>query len=438
MPTLPTLYPATPDGTATTMNAPVGAATYAQALQTNDGDTSYVTSGLDSSGSVFVNMDNMPADFDRIDTLTVSCVVKLQGTRADDTTQLYAQVFAADEATALTDEILVTDHTTGPTYTVDSTPLPINASGAGAAKAMWDGKKLRLRWVFAKSGKSDGIALRVTQAYLDGTYFAPNILPTARATATPNPAPDEVTPIALDGTTSSDPDGAIASYKWEKISGPAGAFDTPNAATCTFTPGAVWTGFSSDFTGVNGDPWDPAKWDRYMGVGAIIDIQNNQGRILSPASTLARAFSRDSAVPADQEHLFTVQWTLGVQYISYYFRSEAAVGVDSADPCYRLQWRPASTTGMWLHKRDAAGVTTTLANVSDDLPSDTTAKWWFRIRAVADQIQARWWQDGTAEPTTWGISVNDVAYKGPKIGLQDASSSETTTILDDLTISPAT
>lgn len=172
MAVLPTLYPAAPDGTATTMAAPVGAATHAEAMQTNDGDTSYATSGVDSAGSVFVNLDDTPTDFSSMDSLTVSCVVRLNGTQTDDTTALYAQIFAADEATALTDEVFVTDHLTGSAYTVDSTALVLNATGAGADKATWDGARLRLRWAYTKSKASDGIALRVTQTYLDGAYTA--------------------------------------------------------------------------------------------------------------------------------------------------------------------------------------------------------------------------------------------------------------------------
>lgn len=171
MAVLPTLYPQPPDGTVTTMAAPVGYATYAEAMQVNDGDTSYITSGLDSAGSVFVNLDDMPADFGGFNSVSISCVVRLFGTQVDDTTALYAQVFAADEVTPLTGEVFVTDHSTGPTYTIDATNLDLSSAGLNEGKATWDGAKLRLRWEYIKSGKSDGIDLRVTQSYLDGDYW---------------------------------------------------------------------------------------------------------------------------------------------------------------------------------------------------------------------------------------------------------------------------
>lgn len=170
----------------------VGASTYADAILTFD-EGSYITSGLDSSGSVFVNLDNVPVDFLSMDSLTVSCVVRLEGTQSDDTTQLYAQIFQSDEATALTDEAFVTDHTTGATYTTDSTAMVLNANGSSAGEAVWNGAMLRLRWVFTKQMASDGIALRVTQAYVDGIY-----------------TPGEPPPIVVGVTQVSETDSALS------------------------------------------------------------------------------------------------------------------------------------------------------------------------------------------------------------------------------------
>jgi hypothetical protein len=42
-------------------------------------------------------------------------------------------------------------------------------------------------------------------------------------------------PVILDGSGSSDPDGAIASYQWSQISGTSVALSSPNEATTTFT-----------------------------------------------------------------------------------------------------------------------------------------------------------------------------------------------------------
>lgn len=232
---LPTLYPATPDGTATTMSAPVGAATYAEAIQTNDGGTSYVTAGVDSAGNVFVNLDDTPADFETMDSLTVSCVVRLEGTVTDDTTALYAQVFAADETTALTDEVFVTDQATGNTYTTDSTALVLSAAGTTATKADWDGARLRLRWEYVKTRASDAIALHVTQSYLDGAYTASG--PTQPvANAGPYQIAAYGSTVTLDATAST---GGELSYSWEQISGTAVTLTGATTANPTFTAPSV-------------------------------------------------------------------------------------------------------------------------------------------------------------------------------------------------------
>lgn len=73
-----------------------------------------------------------------------------------------------------------------------------------------------------------------------GTATAPNTPPVAVAIATPDPVTDNLSVITLDGTSSYDPDGTIASYLWEQVSGPAGTIANSAAAYTTFTPGAGW------------------------------------------------------------------------------------------------------------------------------------------------------------------------------------------------------
>jgi peptidoglycan/xylan/chitin deacetylase (PgdA/CDA1 family) len=46
-------------------------------------------------------------------------------------------------------------------------------------------------------------------------------------------------------------------------------------------------------------------------------------------------------------------------------------------------------------------------------------KWWVRIDAQGTQIKARFWQDGTIEPTTWKVSATDSQWAGgyPAVGV---------------------
>ncbi|MCK9901284.1 PKD domain-containing protein [Glutamicibacter sp. V16R2B1] len=65
----------------------------------------------------------------------------------------------------------------------------------------------------------------------------------SNAPPTANAGPDQLgivdSPVTLDGTGSSDPDGTIAAYAWTQVSGPAVTLSSASAAQPTFTPTAV-------------------------------------------------------------------------------------------------------------------------------------------------------------------------------------------------------
>ena len=46
-------------------------------------------------------------------------------------------------------------------------------------------------------------------------------------------------------------------------------------------------------------------------------------------------------------------------------------------------------------------------------------RWWIRLRAEGTTVQARFWRDGTSEPTTWKASVTDSYFAGgrPSFGV---------------------
>lgn len=360
MPALPTLYPQTPDGTATTMNAPVGAATYAEALQTSDGDTSYVTSGLDSAGSVFLNFTDMPADFGTMETLSVSCVVRLEGTRTDDTTGLYAQVFAADETTALTDEVFVTDHTTGNTYTIDSTAMVLTATGAaGEGKATWDGARLRLRWVFVKTGKSDAIALRVTQAYLDGTY----------KTSTPTTYDFDFN----DMTVGAD----LYSYGWQR------GWNTGDTSTIVASP-----------LGGNAVRYNPTTANRKYTAPPSATI---------PSLGDADVSMRWRLVPGDG---------LGETVSGDFFRlNVSASGAAGAENAIFTELSMESDGRKVLDLRDYKAGASTIIQTNPWVWEADVWYWW-RIRKVGDTVYYKHWRADEAEPTAWLNSTTTTLGKG--------------------------
>lgn len=53
---------------------------------------------------------------------------------------------------------------------------------------------------------------------------------------------------------------------------------------------------------------------------------------------------------------------------------------------------------------------------SSSISADTTHGWWVRVVASGTTIQARIWQDGTSEPSTWNINTTDSTYSSGGFG----------------------
>ncbi|MGZ8527385.1 MAG: SwmB domain-containing protein [Candidatus Limnocylindrales bacterium] len=167
--TLPTLLP-TADGTrdATVQVRGVTLAFDAidEGLAAAD-TTSYLQNQQGFAGRYFALLTDMPGDFTSIGTLSISIRARTVGI-SDDQTTLFAQVVAADETTALSNEVLVaTNPGPGGWTTVSNVALSGLTPGS---KATWDGARLRLRWAYSQVGTADSTQLRLTVAELHGTY----------------------------------------------------------------------------------------------------------------------------------------------------------------------------------------------------------------------------------------------------------------------------
>jgi uncharacterized repeat protein (TIGR02059 family) len=161
----------------------------------NDGlgaaDTStYLQNQRRVAGRYFALLTDMPADFTALSTLTISVRARTNGV-SNDQTSLYAQLFGADETTALSSEALVATNPGASSWTTVS-----NVAFSGltpGSKAVWDGARLRLRWAYTQVGSADSTQLRVTVAELHGTY---------RATPPPpDMDPPLLTSAAVNGST---------------------------------------------------------------------------------------------------------------------------------------------------------------------------------------------------------------------------------------------
>ncbi|MFN8187683.1 MAG: Ig-like domain-containing protein [Gaiellales bacterium] len=137
-------------------------------IATPDNGTTYVRNNNRASGSYFARLTDVPAGFAGMAALTVDVRARTTG-RVDDLTTLYAQVFAADEATPLTAEVaVITNPGTSGFVTVSGVVLTGVVAGS---EADWDGATLRLRWQHAAVGSADTTQLRLTAVELHGMSF---------------------------------------------------------------------------------------------------------------------------------------------------------------------------------------------------------------------------------------------------------------------------
>jgi hypothetical protein len=119
------------------------------------------------SGSYVALLTATPGGFNAMQTLTISVRARTTGF-VDDTTTLYAQVFAADGTTPLTGEVPVA---TNPGPSGWTTISGVAFTGVvGGSQATWDGAQVRLRWAYQAVGAAEVTQLRVTAVQLDGTF----------------------------------------------------------------------------------------------------------------------------------------------------------------------------------------------------------------------------------------------------------------------------
>jgi len=129
--------------------------------------TSYLQNQQKVSGRYFALLTDMPSDFTSMGSLSISIRARTVGL-ADDQTTLFAQLFAADETTPLSNEALVG---TNPGASAWTTVANVALSGlTPGSKTTWDGARLRLRWAYVQIGTADSTQLRLSVAELHGTY----------------------------------------------------------------------------------------------------------------------------------------------------------------------------------------------------------------------------------------------------------------------------
>jgi len=141
-----------PDSDASSLNATTTTGTFYQAI--NSGSGQYITNAANLAGYVAVGLSN-PATFSSIHHVDLSVTFTATGFSAD-TARVFGQVFAADEITPLTGELLMLQRSSNVGNQVVSLTLPHDAA---ATQAQWNGAKLRLRWEYDININQEAIRL---------------------------------------------------------------------------------------------------------------------------------------------------------------------------------------------------------------------------------------------------------------------------------------
>jgi hypothetical protein len=165
---------------------------------------------------------------------------------------------------------------------------------------------------------------------------------------------------------------------------------------------------SETWTGTNGDAW-PSPWVISGGAGGSADIQSNQGRMIAPTTNF-EATRAEWVTQADG--VLTVTMTLtnpvNVQYPAVVFRGDAWNTSTGGDPTNGYFAEYEAFAGTLRIIKVTAGSRTTLGSFSHAASNGVDVH--LKVYAVESTICARIWNDGSGEPSTWGIDVVDSAH----------------------------
>ena len=159
------------------------------------------------------------------------------------------------------------------------------------------------------------------------------------------------------------------------------------------------TVFSTDFTGVDGGAW-PAPWTLVEGSSSLL---SNEGVLQTPASAWATAAMRANQVLGDGT--FTVKTRVS-DLASGASAIDVRYNVDTGDG-YRilLGWY---YSGFEVLRVDSWATTSIAAAGAIDWQAGTD--YLVKVEVNGSQIRAKYWVDGTQEPSTWTVTVTDATY----------------------------
>jgi hypothetical protein len=284
------------------------------------------------------------------------------------------------------------------------------------------------------------------------------VVPTDAQTAV---ASDSVTATGVSGgstTSRATPDSATGNDIGGEVFERSGATGTASAApavaatftsaTNTYGPCAVVrardvslghtaTPWAEDFAGTDGDPWPPYWVTTIDGIGGVVDINSNRGRLQTGTtafSTSVEAVAGRKAASADYGLLVRIGFDnpLKTEYPVVAVRTNFFSG-SFPDTGYFCELE--INGGQYTLRKGVAQVYTTLATISKTFTAGTDV--WFRFYAFGSAIKTKIWNVGTDEPSSWDTEQTDTAvtaagYAG--FSMNSGVSSVCTATFDSLSV----
>jgi large repetitive protein len=271
----------------------------------------------------------------------------------------------------------------------------------------------------------------VTDHFAKGGGAVPNQAPTAAFTHT-----ESDLAVSVNGSTSSDPDGTIASYSWNWGDGtPAGSGATANhtyAAAGTYTvtltvtddDNATDTESASvtvtapaflardDFGRTTANGWGSAEvggaWtvggpaDRWSVGGGRGSVSLNAGNGYTASLNSLSAASTDVTLNVGADKVATG----GGQYVSVIGRRVSS----NTDYRAKVQLAANGTVNLWLARTVSGTETVLTGGVVSGLTVSAGDRFEVRMQAVGSSpttLRAKIWKSGTTEPAAWTRTASD-------------------------------
>ena len=202
-----------------------------------------------------------------------------------------------------------------------------------------------------------------------------------------------------------------------------------------------------DFTGTTTDPWNASNWTgRTQGGTGSGTIQTNRGRLTAATGAYTAQYALGAPASGDADDFdVTFSWDdqgAGEQYLDFIYRCTTNATSGAPGSAFMVEVH-ANSNKVGIYSLDSGGAISTGIEVTSAGVNDTNTHR-MRIRVVGTQHRVKWWNDGTAEPSTWQIDETDPDGGGwttgrvllGKLNGADGTSKSTDIddfILDDLT-----